>query len=1558
MTELPEERVDNAYMHIEEENTEQDDSNPEQRMLEVAHAAVEAKAGLIGMGVANGGMADPGYKWHTTVHKYGRSYEVPMSRPAARNKAAELGFEELRTEFKQPGARGGKTGTLSHMNDLLKHFDKGICTVPRFRHVKTAEGKLVVPAGVQRLQKANTAEKMDRLLYEREREAATATVEGTQTNTESKFSNFKHFATESGKASIRWQAADGEKEWPFFKRFLTWGSVRWDSYTYLDMAWSDVKSVHRRLADVIIPEYPGEKKYMADLKLLMSRTTAVRKARDLLTNCEMNTYQDEARETVTDYVRARAASHTTQAAKERAITEANFDFVTTLQRKHGLRPGETAKKHADFVKALKAQDEIHADERVGEQQQTPWNKAHVIALGSVDLGKAGWLTPMTQKASASRGNSYEAELLEIPLPFVNVIGRAGLYTAVQAAQRLMAADPLQEGEDPTRIPCVRDPRTGKSWSSGQYSACLQAHFKNTMKEGDTRVITGYSVKHSSNFDFKQAAANSHCKNADELQSRFLSHAGGGAAPRGAGVTARYNRECQMEVLKMAQLAHFTTSIPAPRRFAGPESMEQTELPALSKQEQAFCDGWEPTSLAEVLESVEMADSQKESDEMVALYEEALDEENFLDLDAQMREVQRLRTEARDRVLECSTGAPPVAPPVLGDAATLTAAAVTRAAPTAEKRSAPSARPAGKVGAQRKKVRAQQKAAAPAVDTGSTMASEGEQCLVYPAPNGKWGRCERTDRGNGGDYTAKLLGVGVQLQNGVRAALQPSAVGDGARLWTEITIEDGSVRKMPRSTVFTALVTQVGAELPASIGAPLVFADTDRVWKEGFPVAMEKRGPRNQKVVYISMLKATGEIVTVPASRVQPITNERGQGQKCEDPMFSPAAASTTWGNLGLAWGRTRSSPRNKDDSPSVAEAGTVRVLPMTTAGKDAQSAIPRSPVSTVPQAGKESADEAMAKAAPATGDDEEVLDKIMEIKRSLNETARAFKPLLAGQQKAVSKLKKPKPARLNLVLRRYGLTVLGPALEGSAFDTDIRIRDGNVYDVSAVIAEAELPWQFAEDALELACVLKRACSIETDVLMDADEGPTMIGQTGAIHGVWALQTGPLPSSVSWGLQAVMKKWKFDVLNGHLSPPLLGVVANMEQAVSTIKQVADFIECGLRVHDIHGSFMVGKQLGVPAVVFLMLTALASKDISLDGVIWWHDETEMLIDDPVTLAALERLQDMLMRWRVCHALTDPFWEESNRGQQCIAFFMQNELQHKKTGFTLQWIVQVLLATFCKGWHDAQMQESYRTLYALTGVKVIMSDVLKRCPWQWTPTLAAGIGSFNAAGAGQDAWSMAALTNVWIERAFDDRDEANPGGTWRELQLSSPSGKAAQYEPTEEWPVAWEEEDGLGDSDEPDEPRGPQSDDDDQAEAAAANVAAAEPAEGDELPYDQVVVCEDNVEEWRIFMGYDLEKPAQQPDPVPDSPPCSSYGGASGWGHSTGGEMDDRNAALSGAKGWGHDERSVRGQWGPPSRSKAEIAAGHARVIAHRQKMKEEAAGQEQSLLLASGQPDVTL
>ena len=1476
---------------LDDEEVSTDASCVEQRALETCHSACEEKAALIGTGQ----MADPGYKWHASVYKFGHVYQIPVDEAEAICQGAgDLSFKKLRAEFKEDGPRGGKYGQLAGQYELMKNFDKDVRTVPRFRH-EMLNGVKTVPMGVRKLQAADTAAKLDELIRERMREIATATVEGTQTNTDSHFSNYKHFALESGKEPIRWRADDPNpllkaQEWTFFKRFLVWGSVRWEKFSYLENVWSSVKSVHRRLANVNIPEYPSEEKFLDDIKLLMSRTTPVRKKRDLLTNVEMNTYQDEARDTVNECLRAMSArSRVSMKRLDNAQEEANFDFVTSMQRKHGLRPGETAKKHKDFVKLLKAHKERLATGHEGEEQQVPWTKAHVIALGSIKTGTCGWLTPPPQKSSSAR-DTWTAELLEMQLPFINVEGEYGLYTAVQAAQRLMLIDPLKPGEDPWEIPCVRHPRTGNSWESSSYSTFLQAHHERTKKPDDKRAITGYGVKHSSSCDFKKAASDAKCPDGDLLLRRYLSHTGG-------GVTERYSRDCRVETLCMAQRAHLAQATPVPHGHGGPSAMAVEELPKLSATEEAMYRGWDTASKQEVLAGIEMADSQHESDEMVAKFTDALEANR--DLDAMLK--QQLHTQTLE--LQPATtaagnpGQQPQPPP--SAAASIEDAVPTdgvdkpsTAPPDASGAKSSGAKPCKKQRAtpsQPKPTAKKQAQAAPATATEAGQATSNS-VMVYPGQHGTWDECTVTERGN---FKKKLITSleDPYMQEGVKDALSASKQGDGACLWTEVLTSDSVTRQMPRGLVITAARAGVGQTLPASLSAPLVFVGVDKVWTEGFPIGKEYRGRGVGKSLFITMLAASGVATTVHASRVLTFDNDRMPGTKSDDTVMSAAAAAKKW---------TRRSPRTvaRPEDLGGAEADTVRPagksVAATLRGEHKESAaVPKVTQRHVPKAHRWQLEASSVEAS-----------QVSVYKTKMKTVLREYVEPTTGAVKPTSKLKLPEPTRLSTVLRRFGLTALAKVLVFSEFDTDVLINDASAEAVAEVLAEARLPMQLQNDAFELACVLRGAVRPEADDIMD---GPVLVGEGGAMYGVWALTLGPIPARTPWRLKEQCELWRAAVFAGSCPAPELGDVARMEQAVGTIKQVADFLECGLCIRERSDSFNVGEIRGIPILAFVVLTALASKEIALDGVIWWHDETDYLIDDPVTRAALLALNELLQKWRSNGALSDGFWKAASTRDACFAYFVHRELQRKATGYTLQWITQVLLATQSKGWNDTPRKPETQKLSSLTGVHMILNTALRACPWQWTASIKTGHDAYAAAATG--GWSMLAMIDIWGQWQLEEREMSDPDGKWRERQPDT--GGATQYEPF--WRVRWEEEDH----------------DEQQVLKAAERACAADSP-------TQIIVREDNTEEWSIFMGTNLDKPAQ---PVCDSPADSDYGGTGGWGHSAGGAADDIRSAGGGPRDW-RDAVEPQAKWGPPTRTKDEIAAGYARVAAHRLKKKQDA------------------
>ena len=1470
---------------LDYEEVSSDVSCVEQRALEICHSACEEKAALIGAKQ----MADPGYMWHASVYKYGHVYEVPVDEAEAICQGAgDLSFKKLRAEFNEDGPRGGKYGQLAGQYELMKNFDKDVRTVPRFRH-EMLNGVKTVPMGVRKLQAADTADKLDELIRERMREIATATVEGTQTNTDSHFSNYKHFALESGKTPIRWNADSPNpllkaQEWTFFKRFLVWGSVRWEKFSYLENVWSSVKSVHRRLANVNVPEYPSEEKFMDDIKLLMSRTTPVRKKRDLLTNVEMNTYQDEARDTVNECLRMMAAK--TRVSMKRlgnCQEEANFDFVTSMQRKHGLRPGETAKKHKDFVKMLKAHKERLATGHEGEEQQVPWTKAHVIALASIKTGTCGWLTPPPQKSSSAR-DTWTAELLEMQLPFINVDGEYGLYTAVQAAQRLMLIDPLKPGEDPWEIPCVRHPRTGNSWESSSYSTFLQAHHGQTKKLDDKRAITGYSVKHSSSCDFKKAASDAKCADGDLLLRRYLSHTGG-------GVTERYTRDCRVETLCMAQRAHIAQATPVPHGHGGPSAMTVEDLPKLSATEAAMYRGWDEASKQEVLAGMEMADSQQESDEMVAKFTDALEDNH--DLDAMLK--QQLHTQT----LELQPLPPPSATASIEDAVPTDGAdKLSTAPPDASGAKSSEAKPRKKQKAtpSRPKPTAKKQAqAAPATATeAGQVTSSG--IMVYPCQRGTWDECTVTERG---DFRKKLITSleDQYMQEGVKGALSASAQGDGACLWTEVLTSDNVTRQMPRGLVIDAVKSEVGKPLPASLSAPLVFVGVDKVWTEGFPIGKEYRGRGVGKSLFITMLAASGVATTVHASKVLTFHNDRMPGTKSDDTVMSAAAAAQKWK-------RRSSSVVARPEDMGGAEAATVWP-----AGKSAATTLrgELNESAAVPEAAQRHVPKAHSEQLEGSSD---AASQLSVYKEAMKTVLREYVEPTTGAVKPTSKLKLAEPTRLSTVLRRFGLTALAKVLVFSEFDTDVLINDASAETVAAVLAEAQLPMQLQNDAFEFACVLCGAVRPAADDIM---EGPVLVGDGGAMYGVWALTLGPIPARTPWRLNEHYELWRAEVFAGTRPAPELGDVAWMEQAVGTIKQVADFLECGLCIRERSDSFNVGEIRGIPIFAFIVLTALASKEMALDGVIWWHDETDYLIDDPVTCAALLALHELLLKWRSNGALSDAFWKAASARDVCCAYFVHRELQGKATGYTLQWITQALLATQSKGWNDTPRKPETRKLSSLTGVHMMLNKALRACPWQWTASLRDGHEAYSKATAG--GWTILAMVDVWGQWQLEEREVSDPDGKWRERQPDT--GGATKYEPG--WRVRWEEEDR-----------------DEQGLPSGATAERARAADSTPAPF---IVSADNVVEWSIFMGTNLEQPAQPVRTVCDSPPESDPDGGGGWGHSSGGAADDIRSARGGPRDW-REAVGPQDKWGPPTRTKKEIAAGYERVAAYRLKQKQDA------------------
>ena len=498
----------------------------------------------------------------------------------------KLGLSYLRENHDQPAPLGAKGKFFTESRVLIHHATSGKRTLPRSR----TSSKVETEAKKARLAEAKTSGALRQLLKTRAREIRNSNVEGTEANIISKFLKWRHFCLENGYNPIRWSLqyfqGDAEllaRESELFMDFIAWGSLLWGSHEVLAQAVSAVKTVHRKLANVLLPPMPAVTAFLGEARKRMHMESNGKETRDEMENFEMNDIMDQAMRTVSEYEKIGGTAPTPLSLKRKVVFELSMLFAAATVRELGVRPGEVLCGDKAF--------NSHWGGAAGKQLH--WTKAILQLIASMKDGTTGLIVPPMGKTWFRLGPAEKSRMKQ-KKAIVALPGDHGKRGMVFYARRLMEADPLQPGEVAEDEPICRDPKhlggTGKSHDSEDFNTWTQEHWIVVKIGEDWRVIKGYSWKYSAgnamaNVPGEVAGMDGVAQVAGmEARQFFFDH-------HSQRMVLTYDAQCAVDMARIATQAR--GAVFRPIAAAGPDTA--AGLQAVSFKE-AMVGGWHPDGL--------------------------------------------------------------------------------------------------------------------------------------------------------------------------------------------------------------------------------------------------------------------------------------------------------------------------------------------------------------------------------------------------------------------------------------------------------------------------------------------------------------------------------------------------------------------------------------------------------------------------------------------------------------------------------------------------------------------------------------------------------------------------------------------------------------------------------------------------------------------------------------------------------------------------------------------------------------------------------------------------
>ena len=455
------------------------------------------------------------------------------------------------------------TGPLFHeARALAQDARAGRATLPRSRASKDPSKE----AGKDRLRAAKTTRQLQALISLRITEINNSNTTGSDANEASKFMKYRHFAIQQNVRPIRWRLKTHkddpiamQEEVVFFKRFIAWGSMFWNSYEVLAQAVSAVKTVHKKMG-IDFPEMKEAMDFLHDCRKRKNMESGGSKERDEFENFEMNMLQDASQKIQAQLrgeIRAMKAAKRaaglvsnknarvklTAKIKEKSrelARELGMEFTAAVQRQLGSRPGEVCPGDEGFKSFWGG----------ARGTNLHWTKRNLRLIAAIPDGSVGLITPCLAKSWFTVGNKVKDQRSQ-KKALVSLAGEQGRRGVVQIARLLLAADELQEGEDESRVPIVRDPLhfggTGKSMCSENFNAWTKKAWQALRVDGDAREMLGYSWKRS----VSNAMGDVNLGSAEEQDaSRFVGGASASAArvPKQAEYRKRLHGQHSNEIV--------------------------------------------------------------------------------------------------------------------------------------------------------------------------------------------------------------------------------------------------------------------------------------------------------------------------------------------------------------------------------------------------------------------------------------------------------------------------------------------------------------------------------------------------------------------------------------------------------------------------------------------------------------------------------------------------------------------------------------------------------------------------------------------------------------------------------------------------------------------------------------------------------------------------------------------------------------------------------------------------------------------------------------------------